>query len=55
MLWPHLAAITGLTHEPKRGSTERLILALVEDRPRHGTEIARLVVALDHVAHLRQA
>jgi PadR family transcriptional regulator, regulatory protein PadR len=29
--------------EVKRGSTEMLILALVEDRPRHGYEIARLI------------
>jgi PadR family transcriptional regulator PadR len=29
--------------EVKRGSTEMLILALVEDRPRHGYEIAKLI------------
>jgi PadR family transcriptional regulator PadR len=29
--------------ELKRGSTEMLILALVEDRPRHGYEIAKLI------------
>lgn len=29
--------------ELKRGSTELLILALVEDRPRHGYEIAKLI------------
>lgn len=29
--------------ELKRGSTEMLILALVEERPRHGYEIARLI------------
>ena len=29
--------------EVKRGSTELLILALVEDRPRHGYEIAKLI------------
>src|SRR5262245_43653815 len=29
--------------EVKRGSTEMLILALIEDRPRHGYEIARLI------------
>ena len=33
----------GLARELKRGSTELLILALVEDRPRHGYEIARLI------------
>ena len=32
-----------LTNEVKRGSTEMLILALVEDRPRHGYEIAKLI------------
>jgi transcriptional regulator len=29
--------------EVKRGSTEMLILALVEDHPRHGYEIAKLI------------
>lgn len=32
-----------LDSELKRGSTEMLILALVEDRPRHGYEIAKLI------------
>ncbi|HZS10008.1 MAG TPA: PadR family transcriptional regulator [Blastocatellia bacterium] len=32
-----------LDREVKRGSTETLILALVEDRPRHGYEIAKLI------------
>jgi len=32
-----------LEREVKRGSTELLILALVEDRPRHGYEIAKLI------------
>lgn len=32
-----------LDNELKRGSTEMLILALVEDRPRHGYEIAKLI------------
>ena len=32
-----------LNSEVKRGSTEMLILALVEDRPRHGYEIAKLI------------
>lgn len=31
------------TRELKRGSMEILILALIEDRPRHGYEIARLI------------
>jgi len=32
-----------LDHEVKRGSAEMLILALVEDRPRHGYEVAKLI------------
>ena len=32
-----------LNKEVKRGSTELLILALIEDRPRHGYEIAKLI------------
>jgi transcriptional regulator len=31
------------SRELKRGSMELLILALIEDRPRHGYEIARLI------------
>lgn len=33
----------GLARELKRGSTEVLILALLEDRQRHGYEIGRLI------------
>jgi len=32
-----------LEREVKRGSTEMLILALVENQPRHGYEIAKLI------------
>jgi PadR family transcriptional regulator PadR len=32
-----------LDREVKKGSAEMLILALVEDRPRHGYEIAKLI------------
>ncbi|MEE9235980.1 MAG: PadR family transcriptional regulator [Candidatus Acidoferrales bacterium] len=32
-----------LDRELKKGSTEILILALVEDRPRHGYEIGKLI------------
>jgi PadR family transcriptional regulator, regulatory protein PadR len=32
-----------LDRELKKGSTEMLIMALVEERPRHGYEIARLI------------
>ena len=38
-----MARPDALTRELKRGSTELLILALIEDRPRHGYEIARLI------------
>lgn len=31
------------SRELKRGSMELLILALIEDRPRHGYEVARLI------------
>jgi PadR family transcriptional regulator PadR len=34
---------TSLARELKRGSTELLILALLEERDRHGYEIARLI------------
>jgi PadR family transcriptional regulator len=36
-------ATTDPGRELKRGSMELLILALIEDRPRHGYEIARLI------------
>jgi len=32
-----------LNHELKKGSAELLILALIEERPRHGYEIGRLI------------
>ncbi len=32
-----------INQELKKGSTELLILALIEDRPRHGYEIAKLI------------
>lgn len=32
-----------LNHELKKGSAELLILALIEDRPRHGYEIGKLI------------
>src|SRR5260370_40421431 len=35
--------ITMLDREVKRGSSEMLILAMIEDRPRHGYEIAKLI------------
>ena len=42
MLCPHMG-INALERELKRGSTELLILALLEERDRHGYEIARLI------------
>jgi PadR family transcriptional regulator, regulatory protein PadR len=39
---PHMAS-TVLARELKRGSTEVLILALLDERPRHGYDISRLI------------
>ncbi len=36
-------AVKSLERELKRGSTEVLILALLEDQPRHGYDIGRLI------------
>jgi transcriptional regulator len=36
-------ASRGVASELKRGSIELIILALLEERPRHGYEIARLI------------
>lgn len=36
--------------EQKKGSADLLILALVEDRPRHGYEIGRLIIERSHGA-----
>jgi transcriptional regulator len=38
-----MEALAMLDKEVKRGSTEMLIMALVEDRSRHGYEIAKLI------------
>jgi len=38
-------AITRSVNELKKGSAELLILSLVESRPRHGYEIARMIEA----------
>src|SRR5215216_7273036 len=43
MAEPHMDVTRILQRELKKGSTEMLILALVEDRPRHGYEIAKLI------------
>jgi PadR family transcriptional regulator PadR len=42
MLMRHIAA-RKLDRELKKGSAELLILSLVEDRPRHGYEIGKLI------------
>jgi PadR family transcriptional regulator PadR len=39
---PHME-MQSIAQELKRGSTELLILSLLEERPRHGYEIARLI------------
>ena len=36
-------SLDALSRELKRGSTELLVLALLEDRDRHGYEIARVI------------
>jgi len=38
-----MANTSSLLRELKRGSTEVLILSLLEERPRHGYEIGRLI------------
>lgn len=43
MALQHMKTPSILDREVKRGSAEMLILALVEDRPRHGYEIAKLI------------
>lgn len=42
IMGPHMSP-HAVTSELKRGSTELLILALLEERPRHGYDIARLI------------
>ena len=42
MLCPHMVT-NALARELKRGSTEVLILALLEERDRHGYDLARLI------------
>ena len=42
MMCPHMGT-HGLARELKRGSTELLILALLEERDRHGYELAQLI------------
>ena len=37
-----------LDRDLKRGSTEMLIMAMVEDRPRHGYEIGKLIEQRSH-------
>jgi PadR family transcriptional regulator len=42
MMCPHMG-MDALSRELKRGSTELLILSLLEERDRHGYELARLI------------
>ena len=42
MMCPHMG-MNALARELKRGSTELLILSLLEERDRHGYELARLI------------
>ena len=41
----HIARLTVFSAELKKGSTEMLVLALLEERPRHGYEIGKLIEA----------
>ena len=43
MALQHIGTTSMLNQELKKGSTESLILALVEDCPQHGYEIAKLI------------
>ena len=53
-----MPAITALDRELKKGSAELIILSILEARPRHGYEIAKLIESLSngdlkfHVASL---
>jgi len=43
MAQPHMETARMIDRDLKRGSTEMLIMAMVEDRPRHGYEIGKLI------------
>ena len=43
MAQPYMETTGMLDRDLKRGSTEMLIMAMVEDRPRHGYEIGKLI------------
>src|SRR5215467_5631389 len=43
MASPYMAETDMLDQEVKRGTAEMLILALLEDQPRHGYDIAQLI------------
>src|SRR6185312_110354 len=43
MAQPYMETACMLDRDLKRGSTEMLIMAMVEDRPRHGYEIGKLI------------
>src|SRR4030095_9877776 len=43
MVRPYMETTRMLERDLKRGSTEMLIMAIVEERPRHGYEIGKLI------------
>src|SRR6266581_4174484 len=43
MAQPYMEITRMLDRDLKRGSTEMLIMAMVEERPRHGYEIGKLI------------
>src|SRR5688500_20133189 len=43
MARPYMETTRMLDRDLKRGSTEMLIMAMVEERPRHGYEIGQLI------------
>lgn len=48
-MFPHMDS-QSVSKEFKKGSAELLILSLIEDRPRHGYEISRLIGERSHGA-----
>ena len=49
MVCPYMV-VNRVAKELKKGSAELLILSLIEDRPRHGYEISRLIGERSHGA-----
>src|SRR5262245_5296125 len=48
MVVTHMEATSVQDRELKKGSTELLLLSLVEDQPRHGYEIGKLIERRSH-------